>query len=182
MSAPLSSAGMPQSIRNQLVGIGQGASYESTNVTFDFDNSTFNAYDFYSGSIGKSSAGMPQDARDYLKAQGISLEEEQKYMNSQANSSVVASEGDDTDTVAEAEKKRIKNDLYTLTGTVTLNPTCTSLGGLEVGKTIVLLGLGKFLTGLYLITSKSVTLNSSGIAISIEVMKTGFSNTQINGA
>lgn len=84
-------------------------------------------------------------------------------------------------TKKEAEKKKLKNDIYTLVGTVNLNISCDIIAKLETAKTVTIDGVGDYLSGTYLIKSRSLSVGSSGISASIEVIKTGFEGTQVNG-
>lgn len=75
---------------------------------------------------------------------------------------------------SEVEKEMVKNTISTLTGSLTLVPTKHTVN-INVGDTINIYGLGKYLSGLYLVTSFGFSL-SRGV-IELSVTKTGFGDS-----
>lgn len=104
---------------------------------------------------------------------------EEEYVDSTTDTSVADKSSSDTE--AKAEKKKLKNDIYTLVGTVNVNVSCGVVADLKTAKTVTIDGVGTYLSGTYLIKNRSLSISGSGISVSIEVIKTGFEGDQING-
>ena len=77
---------------------------------------------------------------------------------------------------SDAEKELMSGEINTLTGTAELRITPDTVK-LRITDTINILGLGKYLSGLYLITDISRGLSTSGMTLSLTVAKTGFGNS-----
>ena len=81
------------------------------------------------------------------------------------------------DSKTAAEKEFIEVEFNTLTGDLSLTSTEKSIR-LKVNDTIKLEGLGKYLSGLYFVTSVRRTLNKdSGYTHSLSLVKNGFGNS-----
>lgn len=81
------------------------------------------------------------------------------------------------DSKTEAEKKFIEVEFNTLTGDLSLTPSEKSIR-IKVNDTIKLVGIGKYLSGLYYVTSIKRTLNSdNGYTHSLTLLKNGFGNS-----
>lgn len=87
------------------------------------------------------------------------------------------SETSKVDSKTAAEKEFIEVEFNTLTGDLSLTSTEKSIR-LKVNDTIKLEGLGKYLSGLYFVTSVRRTLNKdSGYTHSLSLVKNGFGNS-----
>lgn len=74
----------------------------------------------------------------------------------------------------DVEKEMLKNTISTLTGSLTLVPTKQTVN-IKTGDTINIYGLGKYLSGMYLVTSFNFSLVSG--VIDLGVTKTGFGDS-----
>lgn len=76
-----------------------------------------------------------------------------------------------------ADKKYIEEEYNTLEGELNLVPTSKTIR-IEVGQTIKIKGVGKFLSGLYYVSAVKRTIDKdSGYSISLTVIKTGFGSS-----
>lgn len=75
-----------------------------------------------------------------------------------------------------AKQEKDKKEIRTLQGNLVLRVNANTIK-LQVGETVKLIGLGRYLSGLYYITGISRTLDSSGYNQTISVMKTDFTKT-----
>lgn len=81
------------------------------------------------------------------------------------------------DSKTAAEKEYIEVEFNTLTGDLSLTSTEKSIR-IEVNDTIKIEGLGKYLSGLYFVTSIRRTLNKdSGYTHTLSLLKNGFGNS-----
>lgn len=92
-----------------------------------------------------------------------------------SQSGVVNSESDAaTDSKTDAEKEYIDIEFNTLTGDCSVLPTKQNMK-LKVGNTIKMLGVGKFLSGLYFISEIKRTISNDGAySMSLVLYKNGF--------
>lgn len=136
-------------------------------VTFDWDSQAFDFNTNFQNSLNEELSSGTQD----------------KYYDSQQPSDDVTATDSKSQTKEQknAKKKKIKNDVYTLTGQAEIDPTSSVCSSIKTGGTVTIQGVGKSLTGVYLIKNKEVSLTSSGISCSIEVLKTGFEGKGVNG-
>ena len=133
-------------------------------------------------SIDSSSNGTVKfdfENQTYHTVPEVSQDSSEEYLDSTADTSVANSNKGSSE--AKAQKKKLKNDIYTLIGTVNVNPCSSVISDLKTAKTVVIKGVGDYLTGKYLIKNKSLSISSSGISVEIEVLKTGFEGNQLNG-
>lgn len=76
----------------------------------------------------------------------------------------------------EATKQMIEIEMRTLTGEVTLR-TFPNLLMFQTFQTVILDGLGKYLSGMYFISGVRRTLNSEGFSQTLSVLKNGFGDS-----
>lgn len=108
-------------------------------------------------------------------SQGMSEEE----ITDEANDILGGTGGKTSNTSKSKKKATQENDskeFRTLQGSLKLRVNTKTIK-LRVGETVRLIGLGKYLSGLYYITEISRTLDSSGYSQSITVIKTNFTKT-----
>ncbi len=88
-----------------------------------------------------------------------------------------AASGKVSDSQKKAEKEFIEIEFNTLVGDLVLVPSTRTIK-LRVGQTIIIEGIGSYLSGQYFIRNIRRTLNiSSGYTHTLTVIKTGFGNT-----
>lgn len=78
--------------------------------------------------------------------------------------------------IAEAKKDLMEKELLTLVGDIAVHITSDTLS-MKVTDVITLKGLGRFLSGDYLITGIKKHISTSGFSITLTVIKTGFGNS-----
>lgn len=76
----------------------------------------------------------------------------------------------------EAEKEFIEIELNTLTGDLTLTPSEKSIR-IKVNDTIRIEGIGRYLSGLYFVSSVKRTIGSDGYSHSFTLLKNGFGSS-----
>lgn len=81
-----------------------------------------------------------------------------------------------SDSQQQADKQMIELELTTLTGEVQLR-AFPNLLQLKPFQTVIINGIGKYLSGLYFITNVKRSLNSEGFSESISVLKNGFGDS-----
>ena len=82
-----------------------------------------------------------------------------------------------TDSKKDAEKEYIESEFNVLTGELNITPTEKSIR-IKVGDTIKIEGVGKYLSGLYFVSSIKRTVNKdSGYSQSLSVIKNGFGDS-----
>lgn len=82
----------------------------------------------------------------------------------------------ETDSQAKAEKEYKEIEYNTLEGETAVVP-CDDTVRLKVGNTVKLEGVGKYLSGLYFISSIKRTINDSGYSQTLTLIKTGFGDS-----
>lgn len=74
----------------------------------------------------------------------------------------------------EAEKELLKQGISTMTGSLTLRPNENNVK-IKPGDTVNIFGLGKYLSGMYLVSNVSISLSSK--LVFLDVVKTGFGDS-----
>lgn len=85
------------------------------------------------------------------------------------------------ETKKDSEKEIQEQIMNSLVGTIPVRPSELTLG-LVAGETINILGLGKYLSGLYFISKVTKSLSPEGLTINLEVRKSEFKGMKKGGA
>lgn len=127
---------------------------------------------------GTSSLSYDPTTGTWVSPSPSDVEGQSTNTNSQAKDSVSEpSSTSKVDSKAAAEKELIDTEMNTLTGELVLVPTEKSIR-LQVNTTVKLEGIGKYLSGLYYVSSVKRTLNrDSGYSHSFSLLKNGFGNS-----
>ena len=80
------------------------------------------------------------------------------------------------------DRQNNDNEIITLVGDCSVVVSEKNVKRLETQKVVTLDGLGKNLSGSYMITSTKVSLDSSGFSFTMQVRKTGFRGTSLKAS
>lgn len=80
------------------------------------------------------------------------------------------------DSKTSAEKEYLEIEIRTLEGELSLVPSETTLS-IKSGSTITINGIGTFLSGKYFVSDRKLSFDSSGISLTLTVIKTGFGDS-----
>ena len=112
--------------------------------------------------------GYPVSTSDVPFGSTPYVEEEKKKETTKKSKSEKSKE--------EADKKKIKLELTTLTGELELR-TFPNVLLFKPFQTVIIKGIGKYLSGMYFISGVTRTLNSEGFTQSLSVLKNGFGDS-----
>ncbi len=120
--------------------------------------------------------GLANDMITSREQQGYPVSTSDVPFGSVAYTEPQKEQGENSESQEEADKQMIKLEMNTLTGDVELR-TFPNLLLFKPFQTVIIDGVGKYLSGLYFISKVSRTLNSDGFSQSISVLKNGFGDS-----